>query len=260
MKIVLINLAKDTDRLAFSRQQFAQQGLEFERLEGINGRELSQEEYEAFISPRPREGKREWNRGKVGCFLSHSKAWKMCAEGADDYIAIVEDDLHISNDFQYFVTDTLWMPADFDIIRLEKPTNRIRIDKHPTSTHRGRGTYRIHSTSWCAGSYILSKKGAQKLLSVPEKYHENPDRFMFCHEDSVIASSLNTYQVSPSLTTQDKYDSSSSPAFSSNIETPDIISTDRITLMDKLRHLSVQEILLFIKKTLLGYKRINFKP
>lgn len=260
MRILLINLAKDVDRLAFSRQQFAQQGLTFERLEATNGRDLSQEEFDNFIALRPRNGKRQWTRGKVGCFLSHSQAWKICAEGPDDWIAIVEDDLHISSDFRYFVTDTSWMPRDFDIIRLERPTNRIKLDRQPASTHRGRGTYRLHSTSWCAGSYILSKKGAQKLLSVPEKYHENPDRFMFCYEDSVIASRLNTYQVAPSLTTQDKYGSPRKPSFASNIETPDIVSTDRITLIDKVKHLSAQEVLLMIKKTFQGYRRVNFKP
>ena len=82
---------------------------------------------------------------------------------------------------------------------------------------------------------------------------------MFCHEDSIIAGSLNTYQVAPSLTTQDKYDSAK-PTFASNIETPDIVSTDRITLMDKIKHLSPQEIFLVIKKTLQGYRRVNFKP
>ena len=259
MRILLINLAKDVERLTFSRRQFAQQGLEFERLEATNGRELSQDEYDAFIASRPRDGKRQWTRGKVGCFLSHSRAWKICAEGPDDWIAIVEDDLRVSNEFRHFVTDPTWMPTDFDIIRLEKPTNRIKLDKQPASVHHGRGTYRLYSTSWCAGSYILSKKGAQKLLSVPEKYHENPDRFMFCHEDSIIAGSLNTYQVAPSLTTQDKYDSAK-PTFASNIETPDIVSTDRITLMDKITHLSPQEIFLVIKKTLQGYRRVNFKP
>lgn len=259
MRILLINLAKDVDRLAFSREQFAKQGLEFERLEGTNGRELPQEEYDAFVAARPRGGKREWTRGKVGCFLSHSHAWKICAEGTEDYIAIVEDDSHISSDFRHFVTDSSWLPADFDIIRMEKPTNRIKLDKHPASMHYGRGTYRLHSTSWCAGSYILSKKGAQKLMSVPTQFHENPDRFMFCYEDSVIASQLNTYQVSPSLTTQDKYDSAK-PTFSSNIETPDVISTDRITTMDKIKHLSPHEIFMVMKKTFLGYKRVNFKP
>lgn len=259
MRILLINLAKDVERLAFSRQQFTQQELSFERFEATNGRDLPQEEYERFISSRPRNGKRQWTRGKVGCFLSHSRAWKICAEGHDDYIAIVEDDLHISSDFRYFVTDTSWMPDDYDIIRLERPTNRIKLDKQPASIHRGRGTYRLYSTSWCAGSYILSKKGARKLLSVPEEFHENPDRFMFSHEDSVIAGRLNTYQVAPSLTTQDKYDSAK-PIFASNIETPDIVSTDRITLMDKIKHLSPQEILLVIKKTFQGYRRVNFKP
>src|SRR5690606_40402074 len=93
MRILLINLAKDVDRLAFSRQQSAQQGLTFERFEATNGRDLSQEEFDNFIALRPRNGKRQWTRGKVGCFLSHSQAWKICAEGPDDWIAIVEDDL-----------------------------------------------------------------------------------------------------------------------------------------------------------------------
>jgi hypothetical protein len=100
------------------------------------------------------------------------------------------------------------------------------------------------------------------MLDVPEKFHHNPDRFMFCYEDSVIAPELNTYQVSPSLTIQDKYFHADrdNVAFHSNIETADAGSTDRITTAEKLKSLSVGELGLMLKKTFQGYKRIPFKP
>lgn len=262
MKLLLINLAKDEDRLAASRKRFAELGLSFERLEGVNGREMSEADFQAFIAPRPRDGKYQWTRGKVGCFLSHSRAWQICAEGEDDYVAIFEDDLHISDEMPYFLLNHDWLPDDFDIIRMESPTNRIKTARATVQEHRGRNIFRVQSTSWCAGSYILSKRGAQKLLGVPEQFHHNPDRFMFCYEDSVIASKLNTYQVSPSLTIQDKYfhTSPDQVAFHSNIETADVGSTDRITLAEKLKGLSAGEIALILKKTFQGYKRIPFKP
>src|SRR5690606_26957754 len=109
-----------------SHKLFSRLGLSFERLEGFSGRDMSEEDFKKFSSTRPRDGKYEWTRGKVGCFLSHSHAWKICAEGPDDYIAIFEDDLHVSDEMPYFLNDTSWLPKDFDIIRMESPTNRIK--------------------------------------------------------------------------------------------------------------------------------------
>lgn len=261
MKILLINLAKDVERLRSSEKLFARLGLTFERLEGVNGKELPDEDFRRFTATRPRDGKYNWTHGKVGCFLSHSTAWKICAEGDDDHIAIFEDDLHVSDEMIHFLSNDSWMPKDFDIIRMESPTNRIKANKKPGLSYRGRNILKVGSTSWCAGSYILSKRGAQKLLSVPEKFHHNPDRFMFCYEDSVIARQLNTYQVSPSLTIQDKYfhTNEEDVTFQSNIETADVGSNDHKTAMDKLKNLSAVELALVVKKTLQGYKRIPFR-
>jgi glycosyl transferase family 25 len=153
MKLLLINLARDEDRLAASRKRFSELGLGFERLEGYNGHAMSEEDFQTFIAPRPRDGKYHWTRGKVGCFLSHSRAWKMCADGPDDYVAIFEDDLHISDELPYFLNNLSWMPKDFDIIRMESPTNRIKVAKVPTSENRGRKIFQVQSTAWCAGSY-----------------------------------------------------------------------------------------------------------
>lgn len=262
MKILLINLARDEDRLASSYKRFSELDLSFERLEAFSGKDMSDEDFQAFSATRPRDGKYNWTRGKVGCFMSHSSAWKICAESDDKYMAVFEDDLHISDEMPYFLNDESWLPKEFDIIRLESPTNRIKVSTKPELKNRGRNIYRVGSTSWCAGSYILSRQGAQKLMSVPEKFHHNPDRFMFCYEDSVIAAKLNTYQVSPSLVIQDKYlhAGSGNAVFQSNIETPDVGSTDRITIADKLKHLNLAELALITRKTFMGYKRIPFKP
>ena len=262
MKILLINLAKDVDRLQSSHRKFSDLGLSFERLDAVNGRAMSEKDYQDFVAARPRDSKFGWARGAVGCFLSHMNAWKICAEGDGNCVAIFEDDLHISTDMPYFLNDESWMPEGFDIIRMESPTNRVKLSKSPLHSVRGRGVFRVGSTSWCAGSYILSKQGAQKLLSLPEKFHHTTDLLMFSYEDSVIAEKLNTYQISPSLTIQDKYFNAgaASQAFQSNIETPDAGSTDRVTAADKLKHLNFMELALMAKKTFLGYKRIPFRP
>lgn len=260
MKLLVINLAKDTDRLAAAREKFAELGLTFEHWPGVDGRALSTAELQTFAASRPRDGKYVWSPGKIGCFLSHFSAWKYCAEGSDPYIAIFEDDLYLSPELPHFLSDTCWLPQDFDIIRMESPTNRVKAQKNENFQFRGRDILRLRSTAWCAGSYILSKQGAKKLLSVPEKFHHNPDRLMFCYEDSVIAKQLATYQVAPSLAIQDKYfHARDDQVFQSNIETPADGSTDRIGLAEKIRHLSFAEIARFIKKTFLGYKRVPFK-
>lgn len=94
MLTCLINLDKNSERLAFMRKQLNSLGIPFIRVPGVYGKLLSTEEKDAcLIKPAPKD--REWlyplNENEIGCFLSHKKCWEMLLESPEAWALILED-------------------------------------------------------------------------------------------------------------------------------------------------------------------------
>lgn len=259
MKAYLINLDKDTDRLGFFKANFDRLGIPFERIPAVDGRTFSEEDYQSFMQTRPRDYNRTqtktWLRGQMGCFLSHYAAWQKIAEGDDQFSAVFEDDIHVSDDLKNILQSHSWIPQNIDIVRLETSTNRVRLTSQPLLSYKGRKLFGVKSTSWCAGAYILNKKTAQKLIELAEKYHEPADVILYHFHESAIAKDLNILQFNPALCTQDKHLAQGKEKFSSNIE------FDRETkpsLIAKLKRFSPATVATGIYRSLNGYRRISF--
>lgn len=259
MKSYLINLDKDTDRLGFFKSNFERLGITFERISAVDGRTFSEPDYQKFMDSRPRDYNRvqtkTWLRGQMGCFLSHHSAWKRIAEDSEPFGAVFEDDIHVSDDLKQILQTDSWIPQNVDIIRLETSTNRVRLTPQPILSYKKRNLYGVKSTSWCAGAYILSRKAAQKLVDLSEKYHEPADVILYNFNESVIARKLVILQFNPALCTQDKHLAEGKVQFSSNIEFDNGTQT---TLANKLRKFSPGVVLMGIYRSLCGYRRISF--
>jgi glycosyl transferase family 25 len=259
MKSYLINLDKDTERLGFFKSNFERLEIPFERISAIDGRTFSEQDYQEFMRSRPRDYNRNqsktWLRGQMGCFLSHFNAWKKIAESEDAFGAVFEDDIHISDDLKYILQTDNWIPENVDIIRLETSTNRVRLTPQPMLSYQKRNLYGVKSTSWCAGAYILSRKTAQKLVALAEKYHEPADVILYHFTESVIAKELNILQFNPALCTQDKHLAEGKVKFSSNIE---FDTAERTKSENKLRKFSPGKVATAIYRSLCGYRRISF--
>lgn len=101
MRLFLINLACDRDRLAAADRQFKRLGLPYERAEAVDGCALPPDALRRAVSRR-----RWWcangrpvMRGEVGCALSHHALYRrMLAEGWPA-LCVVEDDVLLSPDF-----------------------------------------------------------------------------------------------------------------------------------------------------------------
>jgi glycosyl transferase family 25 len=259
MKSYLINLDKDTERLSFFKSNFDRLGISFERISGVDGRTFSEAEYQKFMQSRPRAYNRaqpkKWLRGQMGCFLSHFTAWKKVAEGNEQFCAVFEDDIHVSDDLKQILQQDNWIPKNTDVIRLETSTNRVRLTSQPLMTYKKRNLFGVKSTSWCAGAYIISRTTAQKLITVSEKYHEPADIFLYNFNESVIAKELHILQFNPALCTQDKHLANGKVKFSSNIE---FDNGTQPSLTAKLRKFSPGVVLTGIYRSLCGYRRISF--
>jgi glycosyl transferase family 25 len=255
IKSYVINLDKDTERLQFFSDNFKRLGLEFERISAVNGRNFSEEDYQNFMQLRPRNNK-SWLRGQMGCFLSHFTAWQLIANGTEEYCAVFEDDVHISDDLKKIIENESWIPQNADIIRLETSTNRIRLSSSPVIEHSGRSAYKVMSTSWNAGAYILSKGTAQKLVELPLAQHQPSDILLFHFSESPLVNRLQILQFHPALCTQDKHHANSTNQFASNIEFSD---ADVSRLIVKFKNYTPRKIWQSLRKSSQGYKRIEFQ-
>lgn len=97
MKVVLINLEKDQDRLRAADAQLKALGVDYERISAVYGK---------TIAPEARDRKvdrfrwwcavgRPYTSGEVGCALSHFKAWESC----ETAVCVLEDDVILAPEF-----------------------------------------------------------------------------------------------------------------------------------------------------------------
>lgn len=254
MKTYLINLDKDVERLEFFASTFQRLGMSFERVPGIDGRQVGEADYQAFMRDRPRRGK-PWLRGQMGCFLSHLAVWEKIARGPERFCAVFEDDVHVSDDVKILLADDHWLRDAIDIVRLETPTNRVLLGPLAALRHAGRQAFTVRSTSWCAGAYLIHRRTARQLLALPASAHEPVDVLLYNFEDSLVAGKLKILQFNPAPCTQDKHLLGGAVRFASNIEAP---PGPAGTLRRWLGRLSPAALGRAIYRSLRGYQRINF--
>lgn len=218
--IYLINLDRSADRLRFVTHRLDSLGLSFTRIAAVEGARLTAEERAAFVAARPRDGKRVWRDGQIGCFLSHLDAWRRIAAGPDAYGLVLEDDIHLSDATPAILADLGWIPANADIVRLESTGQWLSLGR-PVANAAGRPVRRIRSAAWGAGAYLLSRQAAARLTMSDPALQTPADDFLFNLTGSAIAQSLITYQVVPALAVQDKFSAEDTvvEGFGSDIET-----------------------------------------
>jgi glycosyl transferase family 25 len=213
----VINLARDTTRLANCTAQAQELGFSFERVEAVEGKSLSSDFIDEFRRSRPRGG-RSWLHGQIGCFMSHFRVWETIAAGDSSAALVLEDDLHFSKELGRFLQFSEEISGVYDIIRLEVSTTRLRLGASVAEFER-RKVRQVKSNSWCAGAYLISKSAAIEAIERPTEEHSPTDEYLFNLDRSMLARKLKLYQVDPALCIQDKYlDNSERSGFASNIE------------------------------------------
>lgn len=256
IKSYVINLKRSAERLEAIGKKFESINIPFERLEAVDGKLLTDTEFQELTEFRQGGGK-PMSRGQIGCFLSHFHAWEIAANSPDPYTAIFEDDMHISPDLRDFLITNSWIPKECEIIRLEPSTNRVLLSKNSITEYAGRSLRKVQSTTWCAGGYIISKDTARKLIELPKSTHDSVDYFLFCLEQSSVARGLHISQIYPALCVQDKffYKDVRDIRFYSNINDID----PELSLRGRMKYLKSKPILSFFLRTLQGYKKIPYQ-
>lgn len=200
MKCYLINLDQSIDRLQQMEREFGRYGLTFTRIAAVDGRLLSPEELEAVTAPM-----RRWEipmpPGEIGCFLSHRKCLEIIANGEDEFAAVFEDDIVLSNQSQNLLSSSDWIPADADIIKVETFNTVILLGE----SNKIQGTdckyARLLSKHLCTGGYIVSRHAAKRILTFMDQISIPVDNLIFDPTYEMFAT-LNIYQVYPALCKQ----------------------------------------------------------
>jgi glycosyl transferase family 25 len=196
MKSFVINLDRRPDRLARMSAIFDKLGLQFDRVSAVDGTQLSRDD---LIRLR---GNDQARAGETACFLSHRECWRRIVEDDLPCAAIFEDDLHIADDAARLLSSSDWIPADADIIKVETMNRPTKIDKSMAALVGGRKLHRLRDTHMGAGGYILTRKGAEKLLEKSKSFDNPVDHFLFNFQ-LPWAGSFVTYQLSPAICVQD---------------------------------------------------------
>lgn len=155
------------------------------------------------------------SRQEVAVALSHIKVWRQIAAGHHEYVLVLEDDVYFKHSFARYL-DKVWEQllvsrknsSPFDILYLSFKEVDLGAEKVRVSED----VFKLFRGIWYLSGYVLSKRGAEKLLSLlPVRgpvdlwiNHKFSDLDAFVTSKSVIVQRIderseNSYSVLPIL-------------------------------------------------------------
>ena len=214
MDIYVINLDKDVQRLHWMEQQLRAHKLKFLRIAAVNGAQIHAQQDPYWSDPR----RSHLGAAETGCLLSHANAWRLIAQADDEHGLVLEDDIHVSDDFAELIRSMSLDPKEFCVHKLETFGANVTLTRQPTYTARSRKAYKLESNHGGAGAYILNRQTASDLLSYIDLFDEAMDIELFDPNRRTIKN-LTIYQWVPAPCIQDFLvgESKCKKSFASNI-------------------------------------------
>lgn len=110
----------------------------------------------------------QMSRQEIAVALSHIEIWKKIAAGEEQYVLVLEDDICLSHRFSNYV-GKVWSEllklrdksVLFDILYL----SYREVDEGAEKTPVTENTFQLFRGVWFLSGYVLSKRGAERLLS-----------------------------------------------------------------------------------------------
>ncbi len=194
MNVYVINLKRNTKRLQEFKQMYDysdMSNMNINIIEAVDGKSLQKDELNLYIVPElldalyyiDKTGEKPESdyltRGMIGCYLSHLNIYKDFVKSDKEFAMILEDDAVFNTPYIYqTILDYMnIVPDDWDIILL----GYINIFDKKNMSEKCDKIYRF----WGTQGYIISKKGAQKMLdhiSIPLKNQIDHDMGVLAQE------------------------------------------------------------------------------
>lgn len=194
MRILLINLDRSPQRLAFMTEQLAARGLVAERLAAVDGSKLD-------LTSHRSSGLK---LGEIGCFLSHRLAWQQIAASADEFSLVLEDDVRLSDRLSRLLEDRAWLSHNSQLVKLDTSRRTVALELPAIAVAGRTHAYRLCGEHTGTAGYIVSRQGAMDLLARSETFDRPVDLFMF--GEAVAANPANhILQIVPAVVAQEKH-------------------------------------------------------
>ncbi|MEN6544227.1 glycosyltransferase family 25 protein [Parvibaculum sp.] len=196
----MINLERHKLRFERMNAQLAACGLSFERVQAVEGADLTDSDVAAILSPTPLV---RLSRPEIACFLSHRAAWRRFLAGNDEICCVLEDDVLLADDFGPALKAARnWASLPFDVIKIETMRQGVWVSRKKRPAFHGHALSRLRSCHDGTAGYIVSRRGARRLLGLTTRMDRPIDALMF---DAAIGSNgLDVLQLEPALCIQEE--------------------------------------------------------
>ena len=173
-KIFVINLARSTERKRHMERVLGSLPLEYEFVEAVDASDLTDEyirEVYDDVACR-RNIRRPLAKTEIACALSHIKVWElMLSRGLED-VFVMEDDVYVKDEeaFLEVLKAKYRYPKKWELILFGNGNSKVTGRGTPVLRFTRRdvwgryGAFKFDRVAWGAWGYLISSKGARKLL------------------------------------------------------------------------------------------------
>jgi glycosyl transferase, family 25 len=197
IQAVVINLKRHQDRLAWFLNNARKVNLSVERIDAVDVHDKAMQlQIDDFLQTDS-----VLSRAEAACFLSHRNVWKKLVDSQEKFVAVFEDDVHLSMDVSQLLMPNL-VPEGVGLIKLEYPLQRVSYVQKRYATYLGRNLHRLLTNAYGSAGYIISRDCARYALEVTKTYNRPVDCFLF-NPESVLWDKYHVLQVVPAICIQD---------------------------------------------------------
>jgi glycosyl transferase family 25 len=202
MRTFLVNLERRPDRLAAMAAQLARLGLPFERFDAVDAKTADPAVLSGPFAEQGPLG--TLSPGDKACTYSHIHIWRMIADGPDDYVTVLEDDVVLADSAPEFLSDSGWIPRGVGLVKPERygDKNQLIVIGKPRLEVKGRILAPLLSRHTGTGGYIISREAARLLAGMREKITLPVDHLMFNPNNSPMFAALRPWQLLPAILDQ----------------------------------------------------------
>lgn len=228
--IFYLNIPTREDRRKFMEKQLEQLGLTAQRVRGVEPPALTERDRNLYCDTR---NPHHLSEQQLCCSMTHIKAWVQFLETDAARVVIFEDDAVLSARLPAFLDQLPEMSAD--VIRLESSLRPHLTSDFIETNVAGVGMREFRSTGWGSAGYVISRRGAERVLNSPHRFNNPLDWTLFCPLEAP-ARNLNLLQTDPALCIQYGYlhpEEDQSIGVSDN--TPHLRSGSVVAFMTKLK-------------------------
>ena len=199
MKCYVINLDRSPDRLTAFTMESAKSGMAFERFSAIDGKLVSEEQLAAERAARFEL--QPINRFETALYLSHRTVWQKFADSGEAMCAIFEDDVVLAPNIMAAFALISTLSDQFDVVKLETTKRKVVIARAALAQSDDFLLSVLKSWHGGAAGYVLSRRGALKLLDKTTKLADPVDQVIF-NPLSSVSRTLRILQLVPAVAIQ----------------------------------------------------------